>query len=159
MRNRVGRTRVFPRANRITKGRYAMRLMIRIAQQGPEGKVPLRKVAEEEDISLKYLEQVVRPLMAAGLVRSVRGKGGGYALAREASEIRAGDVLRAAEGSTVPVTCASLEGPEPCHRASVCTTVRFWAGLDQVIEEYVDSATLADFLEYAPEPGMAIEGC
>ena len=82
-----------------TKGRYAMRLMIRIAQQGPDGKVPLRKVAEEEDISLKYLEQVVRPLMAAGLVRSVRGKGGGYALAREASEIRAGDVLRAAEGS------------------------------------------------------------
>ena len=130
-----------------TKGRYAMRLMIRIAQQGPDGKVPLRKVAEEEDISLKYLEQVVRPLMAA-------------ALAREASEIRAGDVLRAAEGSTVPVACNALEDDViGCPRKGECTTVRFWAGLDQVIEEYVDSATLADFLEYAPEPGMAIEGC
>lgn len=143
-----------------TKGRYAMRLMIRIAQQGPDGKVPLRKVAEEEDISLKYLEQVVRPLMAAGLVRSVRGKGGGYALAREASEIRAGDVLRAAEGSTVPVACNALEDDViGCPRKGECATVRFWAGLDQVIEEYVDSATLADFLEYAPEPGMTIEGC
>lgn len=143
-----------------TKGRYAMRLIIRIAQQGPDGKVPLRKVAEEEDISLKYLEQVVRPLMAAGLVCSVRGKGGGYALAREASEIRAGDVLRAAEGSTVPVACNALEDDViGCPRKGECTTVRFWAGLDQVIEEYVDSATLADFLEYAPEPGMAIEGC
>ena len=122
-----------------TKGRYAMRLMIRIAQQGPDGKVPLRKVAEEEDISLKYLEQVVRPLMAAGLVRSVRGKGGGYA---------------------VPVACNALEDDVVgCPRKGECTTVRFWAGLDQVIEEYVDSATLADFLEYAPEPGMAIEGC
>ena len=123
-----------------TKGRYAMRLMIRIAQQGPDGKVPLRKVAEEEDISLKYLEQVVRPLMAAGLVRSVRGKGGGYALAREASEIREDVVIG-------------------CPRKGECSTVRFWAGLVQLIVEYVDSATLADFLEYAPEPGMAIEGC
>ncbi len=137
-----------------------MRLMIRIAQQGPEGKIPLRKVAEEEDISLKYLEQVVRPLMTAGLVRSVRGKGGGYALSRKASDIRAGDVLRAAEGSTVPVACNALEdGEVGCPRKSECTTVRFWAGLDRVIEEYVDSATLADFLEYAPVPGMAIEGC
>ena len=90
----------------------------------------------------------------------MRGKGGGYALAREASEIRAGDVLRAAEGSTVPVACNALEDDViGCPRKGECTTVRFWAGLDQVIEEYVDSATLADFLEYAPEPGMAIEGC
>ncbi len=134
-----------------TKGRYAMRLMVRIAQMGPGGRVPLRQVAEEEDISLKYLEQVVRPLMAQGLVRSVRGKGGGYALAREAAEIRAGDVLRAAEGSTVPVVCLALgEEPNGCPRKDECTTVRFWAGLDKVIEEYVDGATLADLVKGAP---------
>lgn len=134
-----------------TKGRYAMRLMVRIAQQGSGGKVPLRQVAEEEDISLKYLEQVVRPLMAAGLVRSVRGKGGGYALARDAAEIRAGDVLRAAEGSTVPVVCLALgEESGGCPRKDECTTVRFWAGLDKVIEEYVDGSTLADLAERAP---------
>ena len=134
-----------------TKGRYAMRLMVRIAQQGSGGKVPLRQVAEEEDISLKYLEQVVRPLMAAGLVRSVRGKGGGYALARDAAEIRAGDVLRAAEGSTVPVVCLALgEESGGCPRKDECTTVRFWAGLGKVIEEYVDGSTLADLAERAP---------
>lgn len=143
-----------------TKGRYAMRLIIRIAQQGPGGKIPLRKVAEEEDISLKYLEQVVRPLMAAGLVRSVRGKGGGYALARDAADIRAGDVLRAAEGSTVPVVCLALEGgSNGCPRKDACTTVRFWAGLDEVIEQYVDSATIADFVEHAPAVATAVEGC
>ena len=143
-----------------TKGRYAMRLIIRIAQQGPGGKIPLRKVAEEEDISLKYLEQVVRPLMAAGLVRSVRGKGGGYALARDAADIRAGDVLRAAEGSTVPVVCLALEdGSDGCPRKDACTTVRFWAGLDEVIEQYVDSATIADFVEHAPAAATAVEGC
>lgn len=139
-----------------TKGRYAMRLMVAIAQQGPDGKVPLRKVSEDEDISLKYLEQVVRPLMAAGLVRSVRGKGGGYALARPAEEIRAGDVLRAAEGSTVPVVCLALEeGSAGCPRKEECTTVRFWAGLDKVIEEYVDSATVADLVEYAPRGAVS----
>ena len=143
-----------------TKGRYAMRLMIRIAQQGPNGRIPLRKVAEGEDISLKYLEQVVRPLMNAGLVRSVRGKGGGYALARPAGEIRAGDVLRAAEGSTVPVVCLALDDDtEGCPRKDACTTVRFWAGLDEVIEQYVDSATLADFVEHAPAAATAVEGC
>lgn len=140
-----------------TKGRYAMRLMVRIAQAGPDGKVPLRKVAEEESISLKYLEQVVRPLMMAGLVRSVRGKGGGYALAREASAIRAGDVLRAAEGTTAPTVCLALaegEGAQGCPRESECTTVRFWAGLDKVIEDYVDGATLADLVERAPQPSL-----
>ena len=135
-----------------TKGRYAMRLMICIAQQGPGGKVPLRRVAELEDISLKYLEQVVRPLMAAGLVRSVRGKGGGYALARSAADIKAGDVLRAAEGSTTPVVCLALDREGGCPREAACTTVKFWSGLDKVIEDYVDSATLADFVEYAPVP-------
>ena len=103
-----------------SKGRYALRLMIYIAAFGDEeGKIALREVAEREGISLKYLEQLVRPLMAAGLLRSVRGKGGGYMLARPADEVRAGDILRAAEGDTAPVACDGLEGA--CGRSDLCS--------------------------------------
>ena len=146
-----------------TKGRYALRLMIRIANDGGEGKVSLREVAEYEQISLKYLEQLVRPLVRAGLLNSVRGKGGGYVLAKEPADIKAGDVLRIVEGTTVPVACAALEDDASCPRESECTTVRFWAGLDRVIEQYVDGATLADFLEPADvDAGVgprAVEPC
>ena len=98
-----------------------------------------------------YLEQLARPLVQAGLLRSVRGKGGGYALAQEPAAIRAGDVLRAVEGSTAPVACLDLQEGMACPRAGECTTVRFWAGLDEVIERYVDGVTLADL---AGEPGL-----
>lgn len=130
-----------------TKGRYALRLMVRIANDSGEGKVALHEVADREDISLKYLEQLVRPLVQAGLLNSVRGKGGGYVLAKEPADIRAGDILRAVEGTTAPVACAALEGDATCPREAECTTVKFWAGLDQVIEEYVDSVTLADLMD------------
>lgn len=124
-----------------TKGRYAMRLMINIARIGSDSKVALRYVAQDESISLKYLEQLAHTLVKGGLLVSVRGHGGGYALARDASDIRAGDILRAAEGTTAPVACKGLE--ETCPREKVCSTVQFWAGLDRAIEEYVDSITLA----------------
>ena len=138
-----------------SKGRYALRLMIYIAAFGDaEGKIALREVADREDISLKYLEQLVRPLMHAGLLTSVRGKGGGYALARPAAEIRAGDILRAAEGTTTPVACEGLEGA--CHRADLCSTVKFWTGLDEAIEAYVDGVTLAD-LARVPEIDLSID--
>lgn len=138
-----------------SKGRYALRLMIYIAAFGDaEGKIALREVADREDISLKYLEQLVRPLMHAGLLTSVRGKGGGYALARPADEIRAGDILRAAEGTTAPVACEGLEGA--CHRAGLCSTVKFWTGLDEAIEAYVDGVTLAD-LARVPEIDLSID--
>ena len=127
-----------------TKGRYAMRLMTFIASS-PEGKrVALRKAAEAEAISLKYLEQLAHTLVEAGLLVSVRGHGGGYELARPASDIRAGDILRAVEGHTLPVECAGLE--QGCPRENVCQTISFWAGLDATIEEYVDGVTLADLL-------------
>lgn len=127
-----------------TKGRYAMRLMVYVASF-PDRKVALREVAENEDISLKYLEQLAHDMVAAGLLKSVRGHGGGYLLGHPADEIRAGDILRAAEGTTVPVACAALEeGGIGCPRESECSTVSFWAGLDSVIENYVDNVTLAD---------------
>ena len=91
-----------------TKGRYAMRLMIYIANFH-DRKVALREVAENENISLKYLEQLAHDLVAANLLKCVRGHGGGYLLARPAEDISAGDILRAAEGTTAPVACAALE--------------------------------------------------
>lgn len=138
-----------------SKGRYALRLMIYIAAFGDaEGRVALREVADRENISLKYLEQLVRPLMQAELLKSVRGKGGGYMLARPADEIRAGDILRAAEGTTSPVACEGLEGA--CARSGLCSTVKFWTGLDDVIESYVDGVTLAD-LAAVPEVKLDVD--
>ena len=128
-----------------SKGRYALRLMIFVAASGEGTKVTLRKVADSENISLKYLEQLAHTLTKAELLTSVRGHGGGYMLARPAGEIKAGDVIRAAEGSTAPVACAGLD--DLCPRESMCSTVAFWAGLDQVIEDYVDGVTLADLAQ------------
>ena len=130
-----------------TKGRYAMRLMVYIANF-PDRKVALREVAENEAISLKYLEQLAHEMVRCELLKSVRGHGGGYLLARDASEIRAGDVLRAAEGTTAPVACAALEEGGECPREQSCSTIAFWAGLDRVIEDYVDGVTLADLVEH-----------
>lgn len=129
-----------------TKGRYAMRLMIDIALKGDDGKVSLREIAEVEGISLKYLEQLVRPLTHAELLIGVRGKNGGYRLARDASQIKAGDILRAVEGTTIPVACSALE--TGCECGNECNAVRFWAGLDRVIEEYVDSVTLGELASH-----------
>ena len=132
-----------------SKGRYALRLMIYIAAFGDaEGKISLREVSDREKISLKYLEQLVRPLMHAGLLKSVRGKGGGYMMAKDPSDVLAGDILRAVEGTTSPVACDGIDNS--CARSDLCSTVRFWKGLDEVIENYVDGVTLAD-LAAVPE--------
>lgn len=151
-----------------SKGRYALRLMIYIAAcGGSEGgtsnavesptakKISLREVADRERISLKYLEQLVRPLMAEGLLRSIRGKGGGYVLARPSNEILAGDILRAAEGEKSAVACDGIGGT--CGRSDLCSTVKFWTGLERAIDEYVDSVTLAD-LAAVPEIELLARG-
>ena len=148
-----------------SKGRYALKLMIYIAAIGgdPMGeskegatqtKVSLREVAEREGISLKYLEQLVRPLMNAGLLRSVRGKGGGYVLAKPAADVRAGDILRAAEGERSTVACEGLDGT--CGRSDLCSTVKFWTGLEETIDSYVDGVTLAE-LAHVPDIKVNIE--
>ncbi len=148
-----------------SKGRYALKLMIYIAAIGgdPVGeskkgaaqtKVSLREVAEREGISLKYLEQLVRPLMNAGLLRSVRGKGGGYVLAKPAADVRAGDILRAAEGERSTVACEGLDGT--CGRSDLCSTVKFWTGLEETIDAYVDGVTLAE-LARVPDIKVNIE--
>ncbi|MBO7701581.1 MAG: Rrf2 family transcriptional regulator, partial [Eggerthellaceae bacterium] len=130
-----------------TKGRYAMRLMTYIASF-PDRKVALREVAENEALSVKYLEQLAHDMVRAELLKSVRGHGGGYMLARDASAITAGDVLRATEGTTVPVACAALEEDGPgCPREQTCSTIEFWAGLDKVIEDYVDGVALSSLVD------------
>lgn len=133
-----------------TKGRYAMRLMVDIALHAQEAPVSLKDVAKRENMPLKYLEQLVRPLAGAQILKSVRGQRGGYLLARDADAISAGDILRAAEGTTAPVAC--LEGGAAgCPRMESCTTLAFWKGLDNAIEAYVDHVSLADIAHGARE--------
>lgn len=130
-----------------------MRLMIRVARAQDDEWVALREVALAESISQKYLSQLAHTLVAEGLLESSRGHGGGYRLARPADQIRAGDVLRAAEGRTASIACEGLDGL--CPREGECTTLSFWEGLDQVIENYIDGATLADLARASAEPGAS----
>lgn len=135
-----------------TKGRYALRLMVYVASQEDESKTSLREVSESEDISLKYLEQLARPLVQSGLLKSVRGKGGGYKLACSPEKITAGDVLNAVEGTTVPVGCSALDVGAGCPRSHSCSTVAFWTGLDRIIDDYVNAVTLHDLVVGASLP-------
>ena len=128
-----------------TRGRYGLRLMIYVAQASDgSDTVALRRVAEAEGISLKYLEQLAHAMVQAGFLESVRGKNGGYKLAVDPETLSAGDVLRAAEGGTAIVSCAGLE--DACPREDICSTVDFWSGLDNAVENYVDSVSLAQLV-------------
>lgn len=128
-----------------TKGRYALRIMIDIAVNGGDAGVlvPLKSISERQEISVKYMEQIMALLTRAGLVRSVRGNVGGYALARLPRQIRVGDILRAAEGDLAPVPCVAGD-TNFCPRADKCSALGFWEELDRVIEDFADSRTLED---------------
>lgn len=128
-----------------TKGRYALRLMLDLALQGGEGPVPLRDVARRQDISDKYLEQIITPLSRAGLVRSVRGAGGGYLLTRPAEEYTVGEILRVLEGPLVPVSCA--QDKQCCGRAEQCVTQEVWESVMAAVAGVVDHITLADLVK------------
>ena len=128
-----------------TKGRYALRIMIDLANQDPEVYTPLKEISSRQGISIKYLEQIVPLLTRAGYLKSLRGNSGGYRLAKLPAEYNVGDILRTTEGDLAPIAC--LEGEEnDCPRKDACTTLSFWEGLKTVINDYVDSKTLADFL-------------
>ena len=127
-----------------TKGRYALRLMLDIALTGSGQPVPLRDVAERQEISDKYLEQIVTQLGRAGLVRSVRGAGGGYLLTRPPAEYTVGEILRVLEGSLAPVSCAT-DG-SCCARTDRCVTVEVWAKIQEAVAGVVDHITLADLV-------------
>lgn len=129
-----------------TKGRYALRMALDVAQHQDAGPVSLREVSQRQGISLKYLEQLARSLSKGGVLASTRGARGGYSLARDANDISAGDVLRCSEGGTAPVACLE-EGYGICPMRSECETIAFWEGLDRVIEQYVDGVSLAQMAQ------------
>lgn len=138
-----------------TKGRYALRLMIDIADQGEEGTlVTMRQAAERQELSVKYLEQLGGLLVKAGLLKSVRGVNGGYSLSRPADSITAGDVLHAVERSTSPVICLE-EGASPCPRSESCAALPLWRGLGNAIDAYLDGVTLADLLRGGKAEGLS----
>lgn len=132
-----------------TKGRYALRAMSDLAQH--DGWVPLADIAKRQNISRKYLEQVIALMHKAGYVESLRGKGGGYRLTRPATDYTLGAILRAAEGSLAPVNCLDCTNDELCPIVDTCPTVGVWRDLGKVTAAYLDSKTLADITQSNPE--------
>lgn len=126
-----------------TKGRYALRLMIDLAIYGTDTYVPIKSISRREDISEKYLEQIITQLSRAKLVKSARGAQGGYQLVKPAEDYTAGEIIRAVEGSLAPVAC--LEPGHPlCERAKYCVTLGLWKEIQDAVDQIVDHKTLAD---------------
>lgn len=128
-----------------TKGRYGLRLMLDLAVHSDEGLIPLKDISSRQEISEKYLEQIIMLLNRASLVRSVRGSQGGYTLARPAKNITVGDVLRTMEGSLSPVDCVDDDGIN-CDMSSFCVTKEVWRKIKEAIENVVDHITLEDLV-------------
>ena len=131
-----------------TKGRYAIRVMIDLAEHNTGEYIPLMDIAKRQEISEKYLESIVVILSRNDFVQSLRGKGGGYRLIKEPSEYTVGSILRITEGSIAPVSCLEKQ-PNRCERASYCKTLHMWEGLQKVVEEYFDGITIQDLLDQA----------
>lgn len=124
-----------------TRGRYALRFMIYLAKHEGMQRVSLKDVANDEDISIKYLEHIVTQLTRSNMVASTRGAKGGYCLVKQSSEYLVGDILEVVEGSMSPVACVDLHD---CEREEECQTCYFWKGLKEVIYQYLNSFTLED---------------
>lgn len=129
-----------------TKGRYALRMLIDLAEHRGDGFIPLKDVAERQDISKQYLEQIVTLLNTSNILRSSRGKQGGYMLAKEPSQYTIGQVLRLTEGNLTPVVCLDDE-INRCPKAATCKTLPIWKKFSTVITDYLDSVTLQDMLD------------
>lgn len=128
-----------------TKGRYALRVMIDLAINSNGKYISLKDIANRQEISNKYLEQIISLLNKAGYLETARGNSGGYKLAKKPNEYVIGDILRATEGDLMPIYCLAEEGE--CKRRKDCKTYSFWKGLDNVINEYVNSKTLEDLMK------------
>ena len=135
-----------------TKGRYALRVMLMLAEKEDGEYLQLDAIARAEDISEKYLESIARLLVRAHLIEGLRGRGGGYRLTRKVSEYSVGEILRLTEGSLAPISCPCLGGADgPCSRAGDCKTLPMWKKLDSMIENYLSGVTLADLQEQVPK--------
>ena len=129
-----------------TKGRYALRMMIDLGEHIDDGYVTLKDIAVRQEISKKYLEQIVSLLSRSDFLITSRGYQGGYRLARRPDQYTVGDILRLTEGSLEPIACLDTH-PNTCNRAASCATLPMWKGLSKVINEYLDSVTLQDLLD------------
>ena len=128
-----------------TKGRYALRVMIDLAQQHKDGYVPLKEIAERQGISKKYLEIIVRELVGAGLLNGASGKGGGYVLSRKPDQYSIGEILEVTEGTLAVVACLS-DKAEECPRAAACETLPMWEEYNQMVHDYFYSKKLSDLI-------------
>ena len=128
-----------------TKGRYALRVMIELARRENEGYIPLRDIAEKENISKKYLEIIVKELVNARLLTGVSGKGGGYRLSRSSEDYSVGEILEVTEGTLSIVACL-VNGAEACPRASDCDTLPMWSELNTIIHDFFYSQKLSNLL-------------
>jgi Rrf2 family protein len=128
-----------------TKGRYALRIMIELAQNKNDKPIPLKQISQKQDISAKYLESIISILNKHNFVFSTRGINGGYVLSKEPSEYTIGSILRVTEGSLSPVNCLECQ-PNRCIRSADCLTLPLWQNIGKMINDYLDSITLEDIL-------------
>ena len=130
-----------------TKGRYALRVMVGLAMKAEGEYVPLKEIAEAEDISQKYLESIMSTLSKAGFVDAVHGKGGGYRLNRPAQDYTVGSILKLTEGNLAPVTCTSQGGSRP----TCCKAMPMWERLEKMIDDFFEGITIADLIREGGE--------
>lgn len=132
-----------------TRGRYALRVMIDLAEHQEDGYTPMKDVAKRQSVSLGYMEKILPVLVKNGIVEGLQGKTGGYRLIRKPEEYTLGEILRLTEGSLAPVACLEC-GATPCDKATDCRTLPVWTELDRRIDEYLDSVTVSDLLKSDP---------
>lgn len=126
-----------------TRGRYALRVMIELAEHSKGDYIPMKEIAERQNISLKYLEKILPALAKNNLIAGVHGKGGGYKLTRDPKDYRIGEILRLTEGDLAPVACLECNA-EPCQHTADCRTRPMWDKLNVLINDYLDGITIAD---------------
>jgi len=126
-----------------TKGRYALRVMIDLAENAKDGRIPLKEIAIRQDISQKYIEAIMTLLSKHNLVDGVHGKGGGYKLNRKPEDYKVSDILKVTEGTLAPVACLEC-GADPCPKKDTCRTLSMWKNLDTLINDFFDGVTIAD---------------
>lgn len=132
-----------------TRGRYALRVMIDLAEHSDGGFIPMKDVAARQEISLKYLERILPVLAKNNLIEGVQGKGGGYRLTRDPAEYPVGEILRLTEGDLAPVACLE-NGSTPCGRSIECRTIEMWSQLNRLINDFFDGITIADLMRTEP---------
>ena len=129
-----------------TRGRYALRVLLDLAENNNGGYIPMKDVANRQELSLKYIERIMPILSKNALVEGVHGKGGGYRLTKQPEDYKVGEILRLTEGDLAPVACLGCEA-KPCDRAAECRTLPMWTDFYKLVNDYFDNITLADLLK------------